>query len=150
MRAGSYWLVGFMVLFVTLVSVGGCATKPLAGTTNRQLVIDHFSRFNAHDINGMQELVWDDVAWYTIERDEMVANANGIEELTDGLTAYFEALPSVRAQIEHIHSAGSFAVARERVVWLDKEGVEQSQASYSVYQIRDGKIESIWYFAAEE
>ena len=149
MRSGMY-LRGIIAIALTvLVGAGGCATKPSMSMPSTQLVRDHMSRFNAQDIEGLGELVTDDIAWYTIEDDTMVAHAQGVDGLIDGLTQYFEALPTVRAEIEHIHTAGSFVVARERVTWLDKEGKEQSQASYAIYQIQDGKIESVWYFEAE-
>jgi hypothetical protein len=150
MRLRSMILTSGIVLVFMGIGAGGCATSPPMAQQHIQLVRDHFAQFNDHDIEGMRQFVTDDVAWYSIEGDELGVSARGVEALVAGLTGYFAALPSVRAEIEHVHAAGSYAVARERVTWLDAEGNEKSQAAYSMYQMVDGKIESVWYFPAEE
>ncbi len=129
--------------------VGWAAGQSTDREASLDLVREHFEYFNEHDVEALTDLVADDVAWYTIEGGEITPNAKNSEELADGLFQYFEGVPTVSAELEHLHAAGSFVVARERVRWETSAGKEQSQASYSVYEIRDDAIQAVWYFRAE-
>ena len=140
--------IGSVILsLVASLFLAGCAAGESGPSI--QLVREHFARFNAHDAPGLGALSSEDVAWYTISGDSITPNAQGNEAVIDGLTQYFEALPSVRAELEHVHAAGSYVIARERVAWTGPDGGERSQAAYSVYEIREGEISNVWYFEAE-
>jgi len=145
-------LVRLLLLFTAMLVASGCGSQPKSGQTvspNVSLVREHFQLFNNHDAAGVRALATDDVAWYTIEGGELATNSVGADQLESSLGQYFAALPSVRADLEHIHAAGSYVMARERVSWTNAEGERRSQASYSCYEIRDGKINAVWYFPAE-
>ncbi|MHC4977302.1 MAG: nuclear transport factor 2 family protein [Planctomycetota bacterium] len=116
---------------------------------NMILAVEHVERFNARDIEGIGAGVTDDVSWYMVEGGEVSVMSEGREALLDELGGYFEAFPSVRASVDHVHGDGSFAIVRESVSWVGGDGVERSQSAYSVYRFRDGLIESVWYFEAE-
>ena len=51
------------------------------------------------------------------------------------------------AQIEQLTVAGNFVTTVERAYWV-QDGVEVSQASLAVYEIRDGFIYRVWYYPA--
>lgn len=140
-----------MTIAAAIISVGGCAGQPAdAEHPHVQVVRDHFASFNDHDTAGIHALATDDVVWFTIEGDQMLAMNEGADGLVTELASYFEALPSVHAEIEHIHAAGSYAMARERVSWTTPDGATRSQSAFSCYQFRDGKIRAVWYFPAEQ
>lgn len=114
-----------------------------------RLIQEHFERFNEHDAAGVAALATDDVAWYSIEGDQIITNSEGADGLVTGLEQYFGAIPTVRARLEHVHAKGSFAMAREVVSWSTPQGERRAQASFSCYQIHEGKVRAVWYFPAE-
>ncbi|MFG0256594.1 MAG: nuclear transport factor 2 family protein [Phycisphaerales bacterium JB043] len=133
------------VACAAVVFMGGCVRIH----PTMRLAVEHVERFNARDIEGIASGVTEDVGWYVVDGDEITPMSVGRDALVEGLGSYFESLPSVRAEVDHVHGDGSFAVVRERVVWEGSDGEERSQSSYSVYRFRDGLIESVWYFEAE-
>ncbi len=149
---GSYRGGGWRpVLLGVALALGGCAgARSLDGDhPHERLLRRQVETFNRHDAEGFRGLVTDDVAWYMVEGDEVVAYSEGVGALVSGMEGYFAGTPGVRAELEHVHAAGSYAFARERVSWTGADGGTRSQAAYCCYEIRDGRINAVWYFPAE-
>jgi len=104
--------------------------------------------FNAHDVDGMLNVVSEDIQWLSIGADSVVMETEGKDALRQAMADYFKAVPSARSEIEGALPSGSFVAVRERAFWTTEQG-EKSQASLAVYEITEGKIERVWYFPAE-
>lgn len=112
-------------------------------------VVEHYiAAYNAHDVEGMLELVDPDVQWLGIDGDELRVDADGAEALAAAMRDYFEAVPTTRSKVESMMVAGSRVSVHERAIW-ESGGEERSQAALSVYEIAGGRIARVWYFPAE-
>ncbi|NBD95162.1 MAG: hypothetical protein GVY11_01635 [Gammaproteobacteria bacterium] len=112
-------------------------------------VVDRYmAAYNAHDVEGMLELVDPAVRWLAIDGDTLRVEADGAEALGAAMRAYFEAVPTTRSEIESMMVAGSRVSVHERAIW-ESNGEERSQSALSVYEIAGGRITRVWYFPAE-
>lgn len=112
-------------------------------------VIDaQLAAFNAHDVNAMVANLAEDFAWFAVDPDMTRVQLRGRDEFRRSMEPYFASVPGARAEIEERLSLGRFAAVRERAYWM-RGGVEVSQASLAVYEIRDGLIRRVWYYPAE-
>jgi hypothetical protein len=104
--------------------------------------------FNAHDVEAMSRHVTKDVQWLSLQGAMLSIDAEGREALASAMADYFRSLPSVRTEIEVLEAGESFVVVRERVHWV-RNDAPTSQSALAVYELRDGLIARVWYFAAE-
>jgi len=112
-------------------------------------VIDvQLAAFNAHDVNAMVANLAEDFAWFAVDPDMTRAELRGREEFRRSMELYFTSVPGARAEIEERLGVGPFAAVRERAYWM-RGGVEFSQASLAVYELRDGLIRRVWYYPLE-
>jgi len=140
-----------LILVAMIATLSGCATS--GSTTERanvRLIQSHVADFNNQDVEGLVANMAEDFVWVQVDGAETAVEASSAEGLRSGMAGYFKAVPSVRSSLEHIHASGSYVVARERVRWTGGDGQERSQASWSVYEVRDGVIHAVWYFPAEQ
>ena len=104
--------------------------------------------FNAHDPAAMAEHVADDILWLGFAAaDSVYTEADGKEALIAGMGGYFNAVPSVRSQMEDVVVTGNFVAYRERVFWQSEDG-ERSQAALAVYEVQDQLVQRVWYYPA--
>lgn len=113
-----------------------------------EVVERYMAAYNAHDVEGMLELVDPDVQWLGIDGVELRVDADGAEALAAAMRDYFEAVPTTRSKIESMMVAGSRVSVHERAIW-ESGGEERSQAALAVYEIAAGRITRVWYFPAE-
>jgi hypothetical protein len=103
--------------------------------------------FNRHDVAAMIAQAAPDVQWHSLIGDSLVTEAAGRVALERGLTSYFRSYPSVRSTLGVLSSNGPYVSGRELVQW-EQNGVRKSQASLSVYEIREGRVLRVWYYPA--
>ncbi len=103
--------------------------------------------FNAHDVDAMLALSAPDIAWFGVSGSTVGVEARGHDALRAGMTSYFEGLPSARSELLSVQVSGSFLTAVERASW-QAEGQARSQCAVSVYELVDGLVRHVWYYAA--
>lgn len=113
-----------------------------------EVVERYVAAYNDHDIEAMLDLVHPDVQWLTIDGDRIRVETDGADALAEAMRGYFEAVPSTRSSIEALMVSGKRVSVRERAHW-ESSGQERSQEALSVYEIGDGLILRVWYFASE-
>jgi len=104
--------------------------------------------FNAHDVDAMCKAVTEDAGWYAVDGASIAVEAAGREALRDGMTRYFQALPTVRSRFESEAVSGAYVMVRERASWT-ADGEERSQSSLAVYRVEDGRVAAVWYYPVE-
>jgi hypothetical protein len=121
------------------------------GTISPVLAVVHeqMDAFNRQDVDAMAERVAPDFVWFSVEDDEVTVEVRGRAALAEGMRSYFESFPSVRSEVESSLVSERFAVVRERARWTDESGEERTQVSLGVYEIRNGRIQRVWYYPAE-
>ncbi len=122
---------------------------PTAERAPEDVIREQLRAFNAHDANAMVANLHEDFAWFAVDSDVMTLETKGRGSFFSSMREYFTGVRGARAEIEQIFVAGSFVTARERSYWL-QGGVELTQASLSIYEIRDGLIYRVWYYPAFE
>ena len=111
-------------------------------------VQQHVANFNQQDVDAMVSNMSDAFSWYQINEGEISLEANSKDQLREGMTGYFESVPTVSSSIGAALTNGSFVAAVETVAWDAKDGSRKSQASLSVYEFDDDLIKNVWYFPA--
>ena len=103
--------------------------------------------YNDHDVDAMLQLYSDDVRWMSLAGAEITTEAKGLDEIEAAMQAYFKSQPSTRSSHHGVNVSGPFVTAVEEVTW--QVGEEQrKQCATSVYEVRDQKIQNVWYFAS--
>ena len=97
----------------------------------------------------MLEACAEDIVWMSVGADEIAVEASGAGALREGMTAYFESLPSARSVLRSAVQSGPFVSTVEEARW-EAGGETRSQCSAAVYEVRDGKIRNVWYFPSHE
>jgi hypothetical protein len=108
----------------------------------------YFDAYNRHEPDAVAALLSPKVKWFSLDADKLSTDGDGREALRTWLTSYFKSLPDTRSDALSIDQNGAFLSLRERASWTAKDGAKRSQQSHSVYEIRDGLIERVWYFPA--
>jgi len=120
---------------------------PTAARAPEDIIREQLRAFNAHDPAAMVANLHERFAWFAIDSDVMRVESEGRGNFFQSMRDYFASVPGARAEIEELFVAGVFVTARERAYWL-QGGAELSQASLSIYEIRDGLIYRVWYYPA--
>ncbi len=146
-------IAGFCLVVICGLLVGcessGESSNPEVALSEAELVVRSLSdAFNAHDPAAMAEHVADDILWLGFAAaDSFYTEADGKAALIAGMGGYFEAVPSVRSQMEDVVVTGNFVAFRERVFWQSEDG-ERSQAALAVYEVQDQLVQRVWYYPA--
>ena len=132
-----------------VVAAGACSppSNPMEADDNGPLavVLGQLDAFNRHSAEDLLAWVAPDVAWMNVQEDSVLIEVRGREMLRSFLLTYFEAVPTVRSELEDALVTGDFVAVRERATWTGAEG-ERSQASLAVFEVRDGLIQRVWYY----
>ena len=141
----------FSAVFLCLLA--GCAPHKtrnanLEEPETEALIRQYVAAFNAHDIAAMLALATDDISWVRVTGDRVSVATTGKEALEKAMSTYFENTPSARSEIEALMTAGVLVTVRERAHWTGKNG-PKSQMALAVYQVKEGKINRVWYYPAE-
>jgi hypothetical protein len=108
----------------------------------------YFDAYNRHETDAIAALLSPKVKWFSLDGDKLSTDGDGREALRTWLAGNFKSLPDTRSEFLTIEQTGAFLSVRERATWTAKDGTKRSQQSQSVYEIRDGLIERVWYFPA--
>ncbi len=103
--------------------------------------------YNAHDVAAMLAFCAPDVRWMIVSADKLSVETSGAEKLAESMRSHFRSLPSTRSELRSVAVSGSFVTAIEQAIWESK-GQKRTQCSVSVYELREGKIQNVWYFPA--
>ncbi len=120
----------------------GCASTP-----QETLVRRYTEAFNAHDVDAMLALAHPDVEWMSVMGDKVSVDARGHEALRAAMEDYFRSLPTARSEVEGALGHGEMLAVRERAHWRTGAGEDRSQASIAVYEVQEGLVRRVWYFA---
>jgi uncharacterized protein YndB with AHSA1/START domain/ketosteroid isomerase-like protein len=105
----------------------------------------YLQAYNQHDVERMLGFLAPEFVWLSVTGDSVVVEARGVDALRSQMMAYFRRLPSTRSELEEVIALGPWVSARERAHWITASG-PRSQASLSVYEVRDGLIRRVWYY----
>ena len=112
-------------------------------------VIELLAAFNAHDVDLMLEACAEDIMWMMVGADKISVEARGAEALREGMAAYFESVPSASSLLRSAVESGPFVVTVEEARW-ESGGEKKSQCSAAVYEVKEGKVQNVWYFPSHK
>jgi hypothetical protein len=112
-------------------------------------VIELLAAFNAHDVDMMLEACAEDIMWMSVGPDKIVVEASGANALHEGMAAYFKSVPSASSVLRSAVESGPFVVTVEEASW-ESGGEKKSQCSAAVYEVKEGKVQNVWYFPSHK
>ena len=128
------------ILLSLLINYSAMASSP------SETVQKFVYAFNQHNVDGMLALSSFDLKWMSVAGEKVSVQASTHETLREAMQGYFKSTPSARSEIKSIRESGTFVFTLEKAFWLSA-GAEKSQCSMAVYELRENKIENVWYFA---
>ncbi len=128
-------------------SYQGCSSTTHSERTPEDVIREQLAPFNAHSPDAMVANLHDGFAWFAVDSDVTTLETQGRGTFHQSMLDYFAQIPGARSEIEDLFVAGSFVTALERAHWM-QNGVEVSQASLSIYEIRQSLIYRVWYYPA--
>lgn len=114
-----------------------------------QLMATYIEAFNEANIERLVGTMTEDVEWFTVNAAGAALEASGRPALARSMRSYFDSVPDVHAEIEQRMINGNFVTTRERLTWKTPSGLERSQASIAVFELREGLIRRAWYYPAQ-
>lgn len=132
---------GVLVLAIAMPQAAAAPDGPEA------LVREFVAAYNAHDVDRMLASCAQDVRWMSVSADKLTVETSGTEKLAEAMRTYFRDLPSTRSELRSVLVSGNFVMASEQAMW-ESGGQTRTQCSASVYEVREGKIQAVWYFPA--
>ena len=149
MRLRSTWLtaaLGLLALWAPGIRAQATARLSVAAdSTSLAIVEAYFTAYNAHDVEGVLRLLDPDFVWLSLTGDSITVEVRGITAVRSSLDGYFRQLPSARSEAEVVSALGPWVSVRERAHWESPSG-HRSQASMSVYEVRNGLLRRVWYY----
>jgi hypothetical protein len=119
---------------------------PQPRDTTAMAVIQAYMRaYNAHDIDAVLSFLAPDFVWLSVSGDSLTVEARGPAMVRAQLNDYFRQLPSARSELEALTMLGPWVSAKERAHWTGPTG-PRSQAALSMYEVRGGLIQRVWYY----
>ena len=95
----------------------------------------------------MMALANDDIVWLSVDGDKTDVMTNGAEAMREEMKGYFGPDANPKSAVEILKSHGPFVTTLERAYWM-RDGEENSQASFAVYEVIEGKVRRVWYYPA--
>ena len=112
-------------------------------------VTSYVDAYNAKDIEAMQALMHPEIQWIAMEGGQSEVVADGRDALVEQMTGYFASPAIPRSTFGDVIENGRFLVMRETAHWIDSTGEDRRQSSLAVYEMEDGLIRRVWYYAAQ-
>jgi hypothetical protein len=113
------------------------------GLTPEQAVQLQLDAYNAHDLERFLEVYDDDVVVYRLPCREPAFTSRA--ELADFYATQRFSLPALRAELVNRMIVGNVVIDHERVHGLRDRPFEVAAS----YQVRDGRIMSVWFFSGD-
>ena len=110
-------------------------------------VASFMQAYNAHDIDAILLNMSDDVKWFNVADNQLIAETTDKKQLYEAMQAHFKAKPNARSRIKDSIALGDTLGVIEEA-FSDKNGITTSQCAMSIYQLSQGLIISITYYAA--
>ena len=132
----------FLILILLLT---GCPTQQTTVSKHKKILMAYVQSYNGRDVPGMSELMHPDAQWLTVYGENIEIMADGKKDLTQQI----KDLPtSARSQssIGEIIETGPYLSVIETAVWIDNDGIEQSQSALVIYEMKDDLIFKVWYY----
>lgn len=96
----------------------------------------------------MTALMSDTVQWFAIEGGVTVPMADSKEDLSAQLTTYL-ASTNTTSTLSDWTQNGAFLSVIETASWSSQSGETMSQSSLAVYEIRNDRIQRVWYYPTD-
>lgn len=134
---------------VALLFLIACSMNITHADESTAIVEKFVEAFNQHDIDAMLELSDSELRWMSVAGQQLELQTSSKEELQEAMSDYFASTPSAQSKIRSISESGNFVHTVEEAMWTSN-GMQQSQCSMAIYELKDLKISYVWYFAEHQ
>lgn len=132
-----------MLTAILLVVETATAAPPL------EVVEQYVDAFNERNVEAMIDLTAADVRWMSVSGDQITVETSNRIALRAAMSTYFNSPTAARSELRSVTQSGPFVHTVEEAFWTAGD-VEKSQCSMAMYELVEGKIQNVWYFAAFE
>ncbi|MCI5048467.1 MAG: nuclear transport factor 2 family protein [Aquisalinus sp.] len=112
------------------------------------IVMAYVQAFNDRDIEQISTMMHTDIEWIDISGSTQSISFSGKSAMVEGITAYFASGYNGQSEMTRFAVNGNFVSGVETVSWQTAAGQNRRQSATVVYQLEDGLIRRVWYFAA--
>ncbi len=123
-------------------------TVPRGPTDPASVVRAYIDAFNRASVDDILLTVTQDIQWFSVIENRLLLEAEGTEDLSRSLRAYFASF-TARSEIEDLIVNGRYVSMRERVRWNATDGTPHTQASLVVFEIEGDRISRTWYYPSQ-
>ena len=117
---------------------------------SKLITVERFVKaFNDRDIDAMLALTTDDISWHYVSGAEVATETVGKKALAKSMENYFKSCSSCRSKLLQVMATKERISAWEEASWETPSG-KKAQSSLSVYEFKDGLIQSVYYFPTEK
>ena len=146
-RSGrEYFIFLSLISVLCITAVPAIKASPL-GQSSKEIVVAFVSAYNDHDVDQMMTFCTDDVRWLSVDGHSIEIVVAGKQNLDTEMRDHFRRNPRAKSELLVVGDDGPMVVAIEAAT-SEMGNTTGSQCSASVYRLRAGLIESVWYFDA--
>ena len=140
------FIVLLLISILCITAFSSIKASPM-GQSSQDVVAAFVSAYNDHDVDQMMTLCTDDVRWLSVDGHSIETVVAGRQNLDSEMRDHFRRNPRAKSELIVVGDDGPMVVAIEAAS-SEMGNATDSQCSASVYRLRAGLIESIWYFEA--
>lgn len=126
---------------------GADDVMPIKANASIEVVEQFIAAFNEHSVGQLLSHTTDSVHWFNISGSKMLIETSSKNELGAAMADYFQTLPDAKATLTQAVSSANYVSTIEKVTW-SHDGELDSQCSIGVYELKQGKINAVWYYPA--
>ena len=141
-----YFIVLSLIGVLCITAFPSIKASPL-GQSSKEIVVAFVSAYNDHDVDQMMTFCTDDVRWLSVDGHSIETVVAGKQNLGAEMRDHFRRSPRAKSELLVVGDDGPMVVAIEAAT-SEMGNTTGSQCSASVYRLRAGLIESVWYFDA--
>ncbi len=146
-RSDRKYFIVLLLIGILCITVFPSLKASPSGQNSQDVVEAFVSAYNDHDVDQMMTLCTDDVRWLSVDGHSAETVVAGRQNLDAEMRDHFRRSPQAKSELLVVGDDGPMVVAIEAAS-SEMGNTTGSQCSASVYRLRAGLIESVWYFEA--
>jgi uncharacterized protein len=119
--------------------------------TNQEIIDRFFEHFMKHDMEGLKEVVSENVTWYFLGRHKLAGVKKGLQELVDFFDTMAAIMKESKPSIEKliVAESGNYVIECQHIKTNREDGINVDHHATVLWTIENGKIVSGRHFFAD-
>lgn len=121
--------------------------SPVVASDEIKTVERFVESYNQQELDAMLALTTPDIHWMSIGPATLSVETSDRKQLRKAMSGYFSGDNKNHSKIRSISQSANFVHTTEEAFWFS-DGMEKSQCSMAIYELKNTKIKYVWYFPA--